>query len=115
MISIKWDSLLDLEDIYREEKIQILSRIEKIILINSAQIERYMKENAKWTDRTGNLRQSLNSYPEIDTSEMSVVFDYGLNYGIYLEFNNAGRYAIIAPTLDVFRRRIFNQIRAVLT
>lgn len=64
------------------------------------QIETWLKANAPWTDRTGNARQSL--YAEVLdlTNAMAIQFDHGVSYGIYLEFANTGRYAIIGPALD---------------
>jgi hypothetical protein len=65
-------------------------------------IVNWMKENAPWTDRTGNLRQSLWADVAQRLNEISISFDYGLYYGVFLEFKHQGRYAIIAPALDHF-------------
>lgn len=80
----------------------------------AAEIEAWMKANAPWTDRTGNLRRSL--YAEVLELAQEIVlgFDYGLDYGVYLEFSNQGRFAVIAPALDHFGPRIWADVQALV-
>lgn len=80
------------------------------------EIEQWMKDNAPWTDRTGNARQAL--YTEVNwmVGEMiELIMAHGMDYGIYLELRNAGRYAIIAPTLDRFGPLIWADVRRMLS
>ncbi len=67
-----------------------------------ADIATWLKANAPWADRTGNLRQSLWADVEQRLGEIEISFDYGLYYGVFLEMKQQGRYAIIAPALDHF-------------
>lgn len=64
-------------------------------------IESEAKTGAPWTDRTGNARQGLQGLVE-DLSETTVALylTHGMEYGIFLELKNQGRYAIILPTLE---------------
>ena len=80
-----------------------------------AEIETWMKTNARWIDRTGNARQSL--YAEVTrlTDSVLLAFDHGMDYGFYLELSHAGRYAIIAPALDEFAPRIWRDVKALLS
>lgn len=79
----------------------------------AAQIEAWMKANAPWTDRTGNLRRSLHAWVDEMPGWVIIHFDYGLDYGVYLEFKNQGRYATIAPALDFFGPQIWSDIQAL--
>lgn len=62
------------------------------------------KNNAPWTDRTGNARSGLFGTVETDLSRQMVVIYLShstmLDYGIWLELANAGRYAIIMRTIE---------------
>lgn len=79
------------------------------------QIETWMKQEALWVDRTGNLRQSLYADVQELVNGCLIVFDYGLDYGKYLEFGNAGHYAIIGPALDYWGVQVMNAVRALGT
>lgn len=75
------------------------------------EIEAWMKQNAPWTDRTGNARQTLETEVEDVALQMvDIYLRHGMSYGEYLEHNYGGRYAIIGPALDVFAVRIWNDI-----
>jgi len=45
---------------------------------------------------------------------VAVSFDYGLEYGKFLEFSHAGRYAIIAPALDYWGIQIWNAVKELV-
>lgn len=89
------------------------------------EIENYMKANARWTDRTGNLRAALNAKVEHTAGVMvEVILAHGLFYGWYLEginpatmveMQNAGEWNIINPTLDLFAPRIWADVRRMLS
>ncbi len=76
------------------------------------EIEAWLKANAPWTDQTGNLRQSLWADVQVLTHNIMIQFDYGLDYGVFLEFKNAGKFAVITPAYDLFAPRIFADIKA---
>jgi hypothetical protein len=62
-----------------------------------------MRQNASWTDRTGNARSGLFSEANmVGEDVIEIVFSHGhtIDYGIHLETGNAGKYAIIVPTLQ---------------
>lgn len=79
-------------------------------------IENWMRDNATWTDRTANARQSLWSDVASVTGEMvAIIFSHGVDYGIFLEVNNAGNYAIIDPALDHFAPLIWADVQRMLS
>lgn len=63
-------------------------------------MESHAKSNKPWTDRTGRAKQSLNSSWKWMGDVARVELSHGVDYGIYLEFCNEKRYAIIKPTID---------------
>lgn len=79
------------------------------------EIEAYMKDNATWTDQTGNARANLRAEVEEIAGEMAqIVLSHGVEYGTFLELAHGGAYAILAPTVDVFGPRIWADVRAML-
>jgi hypothetical protein len=79
------------------------------------EIEAWMKANAVWEDKTGNARQTLNADAENVTLDMvQIILAHGVDYGIYLELANAGRFAIIGPALDHFGPLIWADVQAML-
>jgi len=61
------------------------------------------RQNAPWTDRTGNARSGVFGTAERDVAQKMVVLylSHGaaINYAVFLELGNDGRYSIIAKTL----------------
>jgi hypothetical protein len=82
------------------------------------EVENWMSDNAPWTDRTGNARQSLHVDIEpswgIPSDEISFWMAHGVEYGVYLELKNAGVYAVIGPALDEFGPQIWDEIAALM-
>lgn len=81
------------------------------------EITEYMKDNAPWTDRTGAARASLFTLVEHEARQMvSILVSHGslIPYGVYLELNYGGRFAIIAPTIDWFGPRLFHEVQAIV-
>ncbi len=73
------------------------------------------KHNAPWTDRTGNARNSITgTILEDDLKNGRVVgaLYIGMDYGLYLELSNQGKYAIIGPTLIQERPMLLRTIKA---
>ena len=64
------------------------------------EVENYMKVNAPWTDRTSNARNGLAARAYREGTEIGIVCFHQVEYGIWLEIKNEGRYAIIQPTID---------------
>jgi hypothetical protein len=63
------------------------------------QAESFMKENAKWTDRTGNARQGLHAQVVVAQNKVAIVLYHSVPYGVFLELRWGGKYAIIEPAM----------------
>jgi hypothetical protein len=78
------------------------------------QIEAWMKENAGWTDRTGNARAGLHTEVQQMVGQIVILLAHGVNYGQWLEYRNAGRYAVINPALDYWGPIVMDAVRRLL-
>ena len=72
----------------------------------AGQLESYAKLNAPWTDRTGHARQGLHAGVDIQDDQFVLYLSHGVEYGIWLELKNSGKYAIVRPTVEAHLSRI---------
>lgn len=79
--------------------------------------KQWMKDNAPWQDVTGDARRGL----DVDVVQEDRIFaqlifhhDYKLNYPIYLELANQGRFAIIAPAIDYWGPRLWRDVQSIM-
>lgn len=62
-----------------------------------------MRNNAPWTDRTGNARSGLFTDVERAASDVVTIYlshGHSVEYGRILELGHGGRYSIIMPTIE---------------
>lgn len=81
-----------------------------VLKIRADQIEGWMRQNAPWQDRTGMARQSLRCVVDVSPKEIVLKFSHGVEYGVYLEHKNAGKYAILRPAIEHFKDTIKKDI-----
>lgn len=77
-------------------------------------MENYAKANAPWQDRTGDARERLHATVEETGPIGTIVLAHGVDYGLWLEIANGGRYAIIAPTIDVYGPIIMRSLQNMI-
>lgn len=65
------------------------------------ELEADMKENARWTDRTGNARRGLKGEVGRIAEGYRIILSYSVDYGFWLENAHERRYAIIRPTINI--------------
>lgn len=93
------------------------------------QMEKYMKENAPWEDRTGRTREQLSAKVEDDFSEDGVILnikvsnetvnDRGQHFAGWLEEGHGGPwpakpYPIVEPTVEIFREALIDSMTYML-
>jgi hypothetical protein len=79
------------------------------------EIQNWMKENAPWTDRTGNARQGLyTEVQDVANVMVSIILSHGVDYGLFLEVSNQGRYAIINPAIDHFGPKVWADVKRIM-
>lgn len=81
----------------------------------AAVVETYAKQNAPWTDRSGNARQALHAFVvEVPAEQLVHLYlSHGVEYGLWLEIRWQGRYAIIWPTLRAHLAQIAEMLREI--
>lgn len=73
-----------------------------------------MKSEAPWTDRTGNARSGLFTETKHAGGHHSMLLAHGMSYGIYLERNHSGRYAIVIPEIARAGQDVMRLISKIL-
>ena len=82
----------------------------------ATQIEDYGKQNAAWTDRTGNARQTLKGFAYSPRSRLIVlIFKQQMTYGLWLEIAHQGRYAIVMRSLEMHYGDAMRSVQAVVS
>lgn len=80
----------------------------------TAVFETEAKQNAPWTDRTGNARQSLHSYvEELTNNAVAIYLSHGVDYGIYLETMSSGRYGVIMDVLERHYQEVMDMVAEI--
>lgn len=74
----------------------------------------WMKTNAKWTDRTGNARQTLSGHGEHTSDSHTIKLYDGMPYEFWLETRWAGRFAIIGPAVKYHGLALMNRLRGIV-
>lgn len=90
---------------YRNYTQSVFTSGRKVAESRAEQMLAWAKANAPWTDRTGAARRGLNTSVEQSAqviAEITISHDPNLDYAIWLELANQGRFAIIAPTIDMW-------------
>lgn len=77
----------------------------------------YAKQNAPWTDRTGNARAGLHSETLVGPGATSfeLIVAGSVFYQIFLETRFSGKYAIIMPTINYIGALLMNRIQSSLS
>ncbi len=78
----------------------------------AAEIQDYAQSNAPWTDQTGDARAGLTTEVESGGGEVILSLFHTVEYGQWLETIQSGRFAIIMPTLEEYKDRIFSAVSA---
>ncbi|MBE6760232.1 MAG: hypothetical protein E7554_09155 [Ruminococcaceae bacterium] len=80
------------------------------------EMESVAKQNAPWTDRTGNARRTLAGFSKWDSTGSLVVGIAGhMHYSPRLELHYGGRYAILVPTVDSYAPIILAAVARAVT
>lgn len=57
--------------------------------------ESFMRQNARWTDRTSNARNGLHANTQHEDKKHTIILAHSMPYGIWLEVRWSGKYGII--------------------
>jgi len=83
-----------------EADIEVVKQMEEVMLAVATRSLEYAKANAPWTDRTGDARRGLDVAVDNDGNAITLQLFHTVDYGLWLEVIQSGRFAIIMPTLQ---------------
>lgn len=78
------------------------------------EMEAYAKQNATWEDNTAHARQFLKATVMwTNTNTLMVALSHQVDYGVYLELCNEGKYAILEKSIAQFAPRFINSWKEI--
>lgn len=85
-------------------------------LTKSVYLEAEMKQNRRWTDRTGMAKATLNAkVSQPNDHIIRITLAHGVEYGIWLELANEKNFAIIGPTIEQEGPRIVSDLENLMS
>lgn len=86
----------------------------KVVQYEANDGQNFMRQNAPWTDRTGNARQGLFARGYKHPDGYVIVYYHTVSYGIWLEVAKGGKYRIIEPTVQQAGPKIMESLQVVM-
>lgn len=80
-------------------------------------IERWMKHNAPWQDRTTNARNGLFAIArKVSRTVYTIIVGHTVDYGVYLEegTENMREYPIIRPAIKLYAPKVMDTLNKIL-
>lgn len=97
---------------------RVLTAVAAVAQYVATEMQNDAKEHASWTDRTANARTGLFGTAEADFAQHVVVIYLShsavLDYGVWLELANGGRYSIIMRTMQAHYNELMSLLRETL-
>lgn len=113
-IVLKWTvPLPTLGEQVHEKAERLMATLGKLGQVIVAQLVTDTKATAPWADRTSNARQTLHGRALLTASFLQLILSHGVDYGIWLEVKNGGRFGIVVKTMKAQAPRIFAMVRAL--
>lgn len=99
-----------------DKMLRKIARIHGLANDYALTMEAEMKANRPWMDRTGNARRALhcNVVHDEESKTLTIVASHGVEYGVFLEYANSGKFAILKPTTDKYRSMIIAAVRRII-
>jgi nicotinamide mononucleotide (NMN) deamidase PncC len=96
---------------------RVLQAVAAVAQYTATAMQNGAKANAAWTDRTGNARTGLFGTSEADfgAKVVTIYLSHGalIDYGVWLELANSGRYAIIMRTMQAHYEPLMQMLRDI--
>ncbi|MGI8404976.1 MAG: hypothetical protein ACR2OE_09485 [Thermomicrobiales bacterium] len=113
--SIRWSAppsaMANRADGYAE---RLIDAVHQIGDTHAAEIQSEMKSNHPFQNQTGAAEAGLFAKAEPSDTGVRIRAGHGVFYGIYLERKNAGRYAIVLPTLQQHYGSFMSDMKALV-
>lgn len=115
--SFTWDTSKFKDVKHMEDKLQ--RALYGVVKYWDGPVEEHMKHKAPWTDRTTNARNGLfataqKSAANLAASTFAIILGHTVDYGIYLETKNNGKYAIIMPTIELYAPKVMKTLTKIM-
>lgn len=81
---------------------ELMAQVHEKALEMAQEILDYAQANAPWEDRTGDARRLLDVDVSDEGDAVIIQLYHQVDYGLWLEVIQSGRFAIIMPTLERF-------------
>jgi len=81
----------------------------------AADILNYARQNAPWEDQTGQARAGLGVEVTKSFGEVMLSLYHTVDYGLWLEVIQNGRFATIMPTLERYAPEVFRRVGPTIT
>lgn len=114
MAEVEFVGLENVLENLRSLGIQTIGNIVAESQRTAAELENHSAIVAPWTDRTGNARASIYGYADINSETITIYHGIRVDYGIWLEIANGGRFRVIVPSVDKYRGIWLNNLRKTL-
>lgn len=98
----------------REGNERVMNKVYSVLEYQTPNVENHAKQNAPWQDQTGNARQGLRAQTFREDANMGIVLYHQVPYGLWLEIANAGKYAIIDPTIETMGPQVMASLERIL-
>ena len=97
---------------------RVLRAVAAVAQYTATAMQNDAKANAAWTDRTGNARTGIFGTSEADFAAkvVTIYLSHGatIDYGVFLELANSGRYAVIMRTMEAHYPEVMQMLREAL-
>lgn len=94
---------------------EVFGSVVEILAADADAVLGYAQANAPWEDRSGLARSGLGTDVYEEDGNVNLVLFHTVDYGLWLEVIQSGRFAIIMPTLEAMAPGIFRSVNAEYT
>ena len=96
---------------------RVLQAVAAVAQYAATQMQNDAKAQATWTDRTGNARTGIfgTSEAEFGAKVVTIYLSHGavIDYGVWLELANSGRYAVIMRTMQAHYQPLMDMLKEI--
>jgi len=96
---------------------RVLQAVAAVAQYAATQMQNDAKAQATWTDRTGNARTGIFGTSEADfgAKVVTIYLSHGavIDYGVWLELANSGRYAVIMRTMQAHYQPLMDMLKEI--
>lgn len=96
---------------------RVLTAVAAVAQRVATEMQNQAQADAPWTDRTGNARTGIYGTSEADFAArvVTIYLSHGatIDYGVWLELANSGRYAVIMRTMETFYDPLMAMLREI--